>query len=187
MTEFSGVVLAGGKSKRFGSDKARFAYQGKALLQWVLDSLAEANERFIIASQPYEEFNVPVYADVLPNQTPLSGIHSALVHAKHDWVAVAACDMPYLTKAYWQTLHSQCKNCQAVVVKSDYGLEPLAAFYHKSLVSVLETHLQNNQRAIHVFLQEVELKILPMDTLSIPANTFTNINSLSDLGVTENL
>jgi molybdenum cofactor guanylyltransferase len=187
VTEFSGVVLAGGKSKRFGSDKTRFIYQGKTMMQWVLESLQDSSERFIIANQPYDEFNVSVYADVISSQTPLSGIHSALIHAKYDWVAVAACDMPYLTKAYWQVLHSHCKNSQAIVVESHYGLEPLAAFYHKSLVGRLETYLQNEQRAIHVFLQEVELKILSIDFLNIPHNTFTNINSLSDLDKTEKL
>jgi molybdenum cofactor guanylyltransferase len=179
--EFSGVVLAGGKSKRFGSDKAKFVYQGKMMMQWVLDSFENSSERFIITNQPYTEFNIPVYPDIIQSQTPLSGIHSALVHAKHDWVAIAACDMPFLTKVYWQTLGSYCKNTQAVVVESEHGLEPLAAFYQRSLLASTEHSLQQNQKAIHVFLQSSDATILQASDLNLPDNTFSNINRLEDV------
>jgi molybdenum cofactor guanylyltransferase len=181
VTKFSSAVLAGGKSKRFGSDKARFVYKDKTLMQWVINSFETATECFIIANQNYEEFGLPVYADIISSPTPLSGIHSALVHAKYDWVAVAACDMPFLTRAFWQTLQAQCNNTNAVVVESDYGLEPLAAFYHRDLAPRIETNLQQNQKAIHVFLRGVDTKILKATELNLSANTFHNINRLEDV------
>jgi molybdenum cofactor guanylyltransferase len=183
--KFSGAVLAGGKSSRFGSDKASFIYQGKPLMQWVLDSFAEADERFIVANQPYEKFTLPIYADIIPSQTPLSGIHSALVHAKHDWVAVAACDMPFLTRAFWQTLLPHCQNTKAVVVQSEVGPEPLAAFYHKTLTPDIELSLQHDQKAVHFFLQSVKTIILSVNTLGLPANTFDNFNRLEDVAKVE--
>jgi molybdenum cofactor guanylyltransferase len=182
--KFSGVVLAGGKSKRFGSDKARFIYEGKAMMQWVLDSLETASKRFIVANQSYDDFNLPVYPDVIPNQTPLSGIHSALFHTKHDWVAIAACDMPFLTKDYWQILQRYCKEeTRAVVVENDDSLEPLAAFYHRSLLQNIEANLQQNQKAIHIFIQNINATILSAKDLDLPAHTFHNINRLEDIGV----
>ncbi len=150
-------------------------------MQWVLESLEPAEERFIIANQPYDEFNLSVYSDILPHQTPLSGIHSALVHAQHDWVAVAACDMPFLTKAHWQTLLPYCKNTSAVVVESETGLEPLAAFYHKTLQHDIEEQLQQNQKAIQVFLQSIDVKTLNAQTLNVPKHTFDNINRPHDI------
>jgi molybdenum cofactor guanylyltransferase len=179
--DFSGVVLAGGKSKRFGSDKARFLYKGKAMMQWVLDSFDVASERFIVANQPYDEFNIPVYADVISSHTPLSGIHSALTHAKHDWVAIAACDMPYLTTQYWQTLQAYCHNTNAVVVESSFGLEPLAAFYHRSLIGTIETALSREQKAVHVFLESIDKTVIKFKDLNLPSNTFLNINRLEDV------
>jgi molybdenum cofactor guanylyltransferase len=80
---YSGAVLAGGASKRFGEDKALFPYRGKPLLQWVLESLQGAQERFVVANRPYEGFGVPVYPDLLPGADSLSGLHSALSHARH--------------------------------------------------------------------------------------------------------
>lgn len=150
-------------------------------MQWVLDSLGQASERFIVANQPYDEFGVPVYADIISSQTPLSGIHSALVHAKHDWVAIAACDMPFLSKEYWSQLQQHCQDKQAVVVESEVGLEPLAALYHRNLQEDIEAHLKQNQKAVHHFLQSIAAKILKANTLNVPANTFDNINRLEDI------
>jgi molybdenum cofactor guanylyltransferase len=179
--KFSGAVLAGGKSIRFGSDKARFVYQGKPMMQWVLDSLEDADERFIIANKPYDEFAPGVYPDLLPYPTPLSGIHSALVHAQHDWVAVAACDMPFLTRGYWSLLQEHCTNTRAVVVRSEGRLEPLAAFYHKELQHDIEAQLQQDQKAVHLFLQSVEAKVLDSASLNVPRHTFDNFNRLEDV------
>jgi molybdenum cofactor guanylyltransferase len=178
---FTGVVLAGGRSKRFGSDKARFVYNHKTMMQWVLDSFELANERFIVANQPYDEFNVPVYADVISSHTPLSGIHSALVHAKHDWVAVAACDMPYLTTHYWQILQKYCHDTKAVVVESYFGLEPLAAFYHRSLIQAISIALDREQKAVHLFLESTAKTVIRAEELKLPNNTFLNINRLEDV------
>jgi molybdenum cofactor guanylyltransferase len=178
---FSGVVLAGGKSRRFGSDKARFLYRGKPMMQWVLESLELASERFIVANAPYAEFNVPLYADVISSPTPLSGIHSALVHAKHDWVAIAACDMPYLTTDYWQTLQGYCQDTKAVVIESNFGLEPLAAFYHRSLIQAIEAALKQEQKAVHLFLQTIDKTVLKAEALNLQSNTFLNINRLEDV------
>ena len=104
---YSGAVLAGGASRRFGEDKALFLYRGKPLLLWVLESLGGAAERFLVANRPYEGFGVPVYPDLLPGADSLSGLHSALVHARFPWVAVAATDLPFLTRAYWDFLYEK--------------------------------------------------------------------------------
>jgi molybdenum cofactor guanylyltransferase len=151
------------------------------MMQWVLDSFEAASERFTVANQPYDEFNVPVYADVVSSPTPLSGIHSALVHARHDWVAVAACDMPYLTAQYWQTLQAYCHDTKAVVVESGFGLEPLAAFYHRSLVRAIENALGQEQKAVHLFLESIDKTVLNAEALTLPSNTFVNINQLEDV------
>lgn len=151
------------------------------MMQWVLDSFELADERFIIANEAYDEFNVPVYGDVISSPTPLSGIHSALTHAKHKWVAIAACDMPYLTTHYWQTLQSYCHDTKAVVVESSFGLEPLAAFYHRSLIQAIETALSQEQKAVHLFLQTTDKTVLKAEALKLSSNTFLNINRLEDI------
>ncbi len=150
------------------------------MMQWVLESFEEAQEKFIVANTPYEEFSLPVYPDLISSPTPLSGIHSALVHAQHDWVAIAACDMPFLTPVYWQALLPYCQDTSAVGVESKNGLEPLAGFYHRHLVKSIETHLQEDQKSIRIFLERSDVKILGEYSLNVPSNTFDNINSFQD-------
>ncbi|WP_353511820.1 molybdenum cofactor guanylyltransferase [Thermus sp. LT1-2-5] len=142
---YSGAVLAGGRSRRFGEDKALYPYRGKPLLAWVLESLEGAAERFIVANRPYEGFGVPVHPDLLPGADSLSGLHTALALARHPWVAVAACDLPFLSRAYWEFLFEKAQASPhpvVVAVNPEGHLEPLMAFYHKDCLPQVERQIR---------------------------------------------
>jgi molybdopterin-guanine dinucleotide biosynthesis protein A len=180
--KFSAAVLAGGRSSRFGSDKARFVFQGKMLMQWALDSLIDADETFIVANEAYLEFGLPVYADTFAREGPLAGIHTALSYARHDWVAVVACDMPFLTQAYWQKLFTCCSaESQAVVVQNQGRLEPLAAFYHRAALASIEASLELGQRAAHRVLDQLPTTVLSLESLGLPSRLLKNINNPADV------
>ena len=190
MNGYSGAVLAGGRSSRFSpgkkkgkQDKARFVYRGKALAAWALDSLEGASERFIVASRAYPEFNLSVYPDLLPGGGSLSGLHAALHHAKEEWVALAACDMPFLTPAYWAYLAQQRGDVPIVVAKGPGGfLQPLAALYHRSLLAKVEQNLQNERLSLHRLAREEDAIIVPWRELSpFGTNLFFNANRMTDL------
>lgn len=181
---FSGAVLAGGRSSRFGSDKARFVLESKPLLAWVLESFAAAEQTFIVAGRDYGEFGVPVFEDLSRVQTPLSGLHSALVHASCEWVAVAACDLPFLTPQYWAILNTHREGVRAVVVRREGRLEPLAALYHRDLADRVFSRLQQGDLAVHKFVQALaptETRVLPLERLALPRRTLTNVNTRGDL------
>ena len=176
----SGAVLAGGRSSRFGQDKASYLYQGKPLAVWALESLKKADERFLVSSRPYN-FNVPVYPDLYPGSS-LGGLHAALTYANQDWVALAACDMPFLTPEYWQKLLAQTEGTHAVVVTGPEGKrEPLAALYHKSLLPLAKYQLQRGNFRIQAFIREANARILPFERLELDSKTFFNANYLADL------
>jgi len=182
--EFSGAVLAGGLSKRFGRDKARFVWRGKPLLAHVLAGLAEAPERFVIAGRDYSEFGVPVYPDVIPGGDSLSGIHSALHHATFDWVAVAACDLPNLSTDYWRFLLERAAGSSAVVALGPSGwIEPLAALYHKSLEPLAEVQLKDGDYYLRRFVDLAEAVIVPWEELKsrFGEDLFLNANRVEDL------
>jgi molybdopterin-guanine dinucleotide biosynthesis protein A len=135
---YSGAVLAGGASKRFGEDKALFPYRGKPLLQWVLESLQGAEERFVVANRPYEGFGVPVHPNFRPVAESLPGLQSALSHARHPSLAVDACGLPLLRRDYWRFLYEKAffSPYPVVVAYSGQGpLFPLVALHHKDCLS----------------------------------------------------
>ncbi|WP_119340205.1 molybdenum cofactor guanylyltransferase [Meiothermus hypogaeus] len=130
---WSGAVLAGGLSSRFGQDKALYVYRGKPLIGWVLESMSGASEVFVVANRPYPGFGT-VYQDLRRGGDTLSGLHAALAHAKHDWVAVAACDQPFFNADFWDFMLGQIKPGSLAVVAVERGFfEPLGSLYHKSL------------------------------------------------------
>ena len=181
---FSGAVLAGGRSRRFGRDKARFVWRDKPLMQHVLDSFVEADERFIVANRPYAEFGVPVYPDVRPGGDSLSGIHAALYHAKNRVVAVAACDLPNLTPAYWRFLLEALGDAPAVVAMGPEDWpEPLAAVYTKDLLPLAERLLDAGDYFIRRLLDEGGARYLPFEEVRarFGESVFANVNRPEDL------
>jgi molybdenum cofactor guanylyltransferase len=178
--QFSGVVLAGGRSSRFGENKARFTYQGRSLMGHVLASLEGAAEQLIIAKEPYPEFAVPTVLDLYGEASPLSGLCTALRVAQHDWVALAACDLPFLSVNYWQLLLRYVATCDAVIVKRQGRLEPLAALYHRRILPVAEVQLRTDP-TLQRLAQLINSTVIPFERLKLPENTLLNINFRDEL------
>lgn len=183
---YSGAVIAGGLSRRFGEDKALYVYRGKPLVQWVLDSLKEAGERFIVANRPYEGFGVPVHPDLLPGADSLSGLHSALFHAHYPWVAVAATDLPFLTLAYWAFLWEKAlaSPYPVVVAYNPEGhLEPLMAFYHKDCLPQVERQIREGDFLLRRVMETLGATYVPAEEVvaRFGAQVFLNVNRKEEL------
>lgn len=178
---YSAAIMAGGFSRRFGQDKALFSYQGKAMLEWVASSFEGLEDVFMVTNRVYPDFSLNSYQDIIKQQGPLSGIHAALNYAKHDWVAIAACDMPFLTPKYWQTLAQFQTNQHVIMLTQKAKLEPLAAFYHKACLPVLEQQLQQGKRAIHELIPKLNAQIIPFEILNLAQDSLKNINYLEDI------
>ncbi len=181
---YSGVVLAGGRSSRFGRDKALHVYRGKPLLQWVLESLESADERIIIANRAYSGLSVPVRPDLIRGGSSLSGLHAALSYTRHDWVALAACDMPFLTCAYWQYLW-ECRGAAPLVIATNQGggLEPLAALYHRALLPLVTRKLEEGDLKMTALASQAGASVVSWRDLApcVSARLFLNINTPDEL------
>lgn len=179
---FTGAVLAGGKSSRFGQDKALYIYRNKPLIHWVLDSLNSASEKLVIASHSLG-LTIPVYADLKPNCHSLGGIHAALSYAKNDWVAIAACDLPFLTPDYWTLLLGHTANSQIVMsLNQDEFAEPLAALYHRSILPIIEKQIETQDFTLHHLSTFVKTHTIPWQELEhLGTSLFFNANTRDDL------
>lgn len=95
----SGIILAGGQSRRMGRDKAFIALNGKPIVAHVLETMQRiCSETIIVANNApnYKHFSVPIVGDVFPGKGSLGGIYSGLQAANEEHVLAVACDMPFL-------------------------------------------------------------------------------------------
>jgi molybdopterin-guanine dinucleotide biosynthesis protein A len=180
---FSAAVLAGGRSLRYGRDKAMAPYHGRPLAAWVLASLIEAEERFVVANRRYPLLGVPSLPDRVGGAGPLAGIHAALLHARCEWLAVAACDLPALTPAFWRLLRARAWGCDAVAVAGAGGrLEPLAALYHRRLLPEVEARLARGDHALQRLLRSADTRLLRAHTVraATSVRVLANLNRPGD-------
>jgi len=172
-------ILAGGKSRRFGRNKALFVIEGKTIIERILSAIPPAQQIFIVTNSPaeYAHFPWPRLPDHYPGFGPLAGIHAGLVHSPFDWNFFLACDFPCLKSSVIDDLLAARRDAQVVLPETAAGLQPLCGLWSKSALPVIENALQNRDLRVHDVLAKLVLHVIP------PADpeALFNLNTLEDL------
>lgn len=155
---FSAVLLAGGQSKRMGSDKAALIVAGTPLWQRQLEKLRAtgADEVFISGRKdgPYAQAGVPIVEDLTPGAGPLAGFEAALRHARNHWLLVLAVDLPDVPVAFLSQLvrDSMASNAGLVPSREEW-LQPTAAVYSRDALPLVEECLKSDNRSLRRFFR----------------------------------
>lgn len=163
----SGFVLAGGRSKRMGREKALLPYRGKTLVEHVASAVREAAGSVTLIGEPakFGHFGLPVIADSVPSCGPAGGIYTALRETATDWNLILACDMPGISPEILRELLREAEttecSCVAATV-SDGQPEPLCAVYHRRSLPVLGRAIQNNRLKMRDLLDEIGWAPVPV-------------------------
>jgi molybdenum cofactor guanylyltransferase len=146
----SGLVLAGGASRRMGRDKAFVEVAGVRLLDRVLAVLDGLCDEVLVASGSGRRLEVGrgEVADVLPGGGPLAGIVAGLEAATHPLVAVVAVDLPYASAAVLRVLADCWTGEPAVVPVVGGRLQPLHAVWFRDAAPALRGRLAGGQRGV---------------------------------------
>ncbi len=144
-------ILAGGKSSRYGQDKARVLFQGKPLLLHVTGLFGKiSNNITVIAdkAEKYDDLGVKTISDKIKGQGPLGGLHRAILDCnKNEWLLLSSCDLIGIQTRWLDLLISGIKNnVQAVAFKGDFW-EPMPGLYHTASLEVV-TRLLTEKRPI---------------------------------------
>ncbi len=151
-------IIAGGRSSRFGSNKALAPWKNKTLIETVTGAARSITEQvFIIANdpRPYLDFGLPVIPDLFPGLGPLSGLHSALYHAESRRIFLLACDMPLVQPDFMAWMMTLKTRASVIIPEGLTGMEPLHAIYHTKLLPLVEERLRNKRLSIRSFVREV--------------------------------
>ncbi|MFO7605782.1 MAG: molybdenum cofactor guanylyltransferase [Desulfurivibrionaceae bacterium] len=185
--DFTGTLLAGGRSSRFGSNKALTRLADGFLIEYPAAVLADLfPHRLLITNTPedYDFLGWPSAGDIHADAGPLAGIHAALITAATPFLFVAGCDMPFLDRRLIAHLCELAEGYDAVVPRTAKGLEPLHAVYRRDIVEVVDHHLARGDRKIQKILAELKVRELNETEILRAAgdlNSFRNINTVADL------
>jgi molybdopterin-guanine dinucleotide biosynthesis protein A len=171
-----GLVLAGGRSSRMGSDKALMQYHtDNQLLRTAALLQQHCREVFISCreeqAETYRPFGIPLITDTYLGAGPSGGLLSAQkIRPDAAWV-VAACDLPFLDEPIIRHLCSQrnpFRFATAFRNPESGRLEPLCACYEpKSRCRLLLRHLDGDN-SLSVFLNESRINVLiPKDSAAL--------------------
>lgn len=189
ITHVTGVLLAGGKSRRMGEDKRFLSVGEKTLYEHslaVLRSIFQSVVVVIAQDSPPIESEVPVLRDLIPDCGSLGGLYTGLKQAMTPSVFAVACDMPFLdpvTVRYFLNVQGEA---DVVMAKLQNGLQPMHALYHRRCLPVMDSLIQTHELKIQQLADHPSLRVrlVTADELSglDPAGrSFCNVNTPADL------
>jgi len=147
-TTVTAVILAGGRSTRFGSDKGLVTWRGRRLVDHVLDRLpVERDGTVLVIREEQDDGSWPgvtiVHDDPQRNEGPLRGVIRGLAACRTDWAWVVACDQPLISADLLLALQkSFLPDDHALLPEWNGRLQPLNALYAVNsgpLLAELET------------------------------------------------
>jgi len=206
----SAIIVAGGKSRRMGYDKAFLQFDGKLLIERVIERVRPVCQELLIVTNDndaYARFGVSIVNDVYPNKGSLGGIFSGLQSAREQYVLAVACDMPFLNLDLMRYLISLAPQSDVVVPRAsdpsgnvrrgkprlvgkllakEIDLHPTHAIYSKSCLEPMRARLLADDLRIIGFYDDVRVLIVEPDQIDQfdPKHlSFFNANTPEDLEI----
>ena len=187
MKKMTGIVLIGGKSKRFGKDKIFTPINGKPMTKKVIDVIQDAFDDIILIGHQRDGLNtLEVVEDIIPDCGPLGGIYTALKVAKTNYVFVFAADMPLLDIKFIKYMVSLAGKHNIIMPVWNNRIEPLHAIYNKELIPIIASLLNRKLLKIAKLVDREDVSVLKVTEDQIrasgePERMFLNINTIADL------
>ena len=202
----SALLLCGGESKRFAGDKGLTLFRGQTLVERLLALLDEISDDVWISTNNADAYAFlarPTVADTITGHGPLAGLQAGLRAARHELMAVVACDMPFASAALLRYMHRisagydviaplRPASHRAVAPTAGDGsagarlrYEPLHAIYSKRCLAPIERAIAEGDAKVVLLYPRVKVKAVPVaewkPLVKAGTLTFANINTSDDL------
>lgn len=189
IADVTGVVLAGGASSRFGSNKALAVHDGRPLISHAAETLeALFASRLLVTNAPeaYGFLDWPTVGDHYQGAGPLAGIHSALAVINTPYAFITGCDMPFLNIRLIRLLAelASAGDWDVVVPCPGGRPEPLYGVYHRRCLPTIEASLNRDERKVGLVFKALRVRRVEEDELLAVLSdltTFLNVNRPADL------
>ena len=185
-----GIILAGGRSQRFGEDKSQVKLDGKILIDHILNEISDEFKEILIVSNNQIKFkhsdNISMIGDLKKDQGPLGGILSAMKWIKekkkdYKWISTFPVDTPFFKKEILQNfLHEiNFEESNLFFIKSNNTRHNIFGIWSIDLMEKLEEDLHKGERKVELWANSVGVKVINMEFIN--EDPFFNINTKDDL------
>ncbi len=188
MLQMTGVILAGGQSRRMmGQNKAFLQLGGQSIIHRIVGVLRTVFSQVLIvanAVEDYQSLGCRVVSDLPLARGALTGLFSGLSYSSTDYNFFVACDMPFLQNDMIHYLASQAEGWDVLIPRIQHYYEPLHAVYSKDCLPSIVRQLKGGTQTIFDFFPEVKVKeVSEEDIRRIDPDliSFFNINTPQDL------
>lgn len=178
--DVTGVILAGGKSSRFGANKAFAPFRGTPIIRRVIESLRPLfSDLLLVTNTPadYAGLGVPVIQDIVPDRGPLGGIVTAFRNTVNDRIFVVGCDMPVLEAGPILRILAEGKDADAAIPVHGGIREYLMALYSRSLLPRLACCLSEERLSLRDFFD----RLTGIAWVPVEGDFWFNVNTKKDL------
>jgi molybdopterin-guanine dinucleotide biosynthesis protein A len=189
--QLSGVVLAGGQSKRLGRNKAIEDLGGQTLIERVIQRLSQiTSETVVIVAEESkaQALSLPPWvrteSDLYPGCGSLGGIFTGLSAANGEYGVVVGVDMPFINVELLRFMMDIASDYDAVVPMVKGRPEPTHAIYSRNCLAPIESHLKVGDLKIAKFFDDVNVGYLEEDDIEAfdpEYLSFFNVNTQEDL------
>jgi len=183
----TGIILAGGKSSRYGMNKALVEINGIQLIERVIMVMGSVFERLILitnAPHEYAYLNLPMYEDLVKGLGPLGGILTGLEAISDESGFFVACDMPFINGDLVHYMVEVRDDFDAVVPRITWKMEALHALYRKSCLPAIKELIESGEYQTIKFFSKVRVRYVDWDEIRAfdpQQRSFFNVNSPREL------
>ena len=192
-----GVILAGGKSSRFGSNKSLSKLANSKLIEHIINKIDIYFSEILLISNDnnlkIENQKIKIIEDYIKGYLgPLAGVLSAIKYAnsfknKYKWIITFPCDTPFFDKLIIEKMIEKTISAKEKIylVKDKNQRHNIFGLWNTSLEKILEEDLNNNFRKVDLWTDKIGCNFIEKDIQN--ENEFLNINTKEDLELAEKI
>ncbi len=191
------VVLAGGKSKRFGKDKSQVKLGDKTLIDYILTEIIDFYKDILIVTNEPIKFldsnKIILINDIKKDLGPLGGIFSAMKWARdnrkeYKWISTFPIDTPFFKKEHLIKFYREIKldSSDLFFMKSKNTRHNIFGLWSLELYEKLELALNRGDRKVELWANEIGVKTIDFD-IENNKDPFFNVNTKQDLEIAKKL
>ena len=191
------VVLAGGKSRRFGRDKSQVKLGDKILIDYILTEILDFyRDILIVANEPIKFLDsnkITLTKDFKKGLGPLGGVFSAMKWVRdnkkdYEWISTFPVDTPFFKKEHLSKFYKEIdlNKSKLFFMKSKNTRHNIFGLWSLELFEKLESALNSGDRKVELWANEIGVKTIDFEHEN-NKDPFFNINTIEELETAKKL